>query len=54
MEVKSTDVLSLEKSMIFECWFGQALSLSDNALNRLGVVRENVDDTAGAAQVHIC
>ncbi|XP_023533838.1 arogenate dehydratase/prephenate dehydratase 1, chloroplastic-like isoform X2 [Cucurbita pepo subsp. pepo] len=28
----------------------QALSLSDNALNRLGVVRENVDDTAGAAQ----
>lgn len=28
----------------------QALALSDTALNRLGVVRENVDDTAGAAQ----
>ncbi|KAL0536667.1 hypothetical protein IC582_025627 [Cucumis melo] len=28
----------------------QALALSDTVLNRLGVVRENVDDTAGAAQ----
>lgn len=43
----------LEKPMTFESLFGQALALSDTALNRLGVVRENVDDTAGAAQVLI-
>jgi len=29
----------------------QALSLSDILLSKLGVSRENVDDTAGAAQV---
>lgn len=29
----------------------QALSLSDNALTGLGVTRESVDSTAGAAQV---
>lgn len=29
----------------------QALSLSDTFLSKLGVVQENVDDTAGAAQV---
>lgn len=29
----------------------QALAQSDNFLSKLGVVRENVEDTAGAAQV---
>jgi len=32
-------------------FFMQALDLSDTFLNKLGVSRENVDDTAGAAQV---
>ena len=32
-------------------WYLQALDLSDNFLTKLGVARENVDDTAGAAQV---
>lgn len=38
----------VEISMPF---FMQALALSDTFLNKLGVSRENVDDTAGAAQV---
>lgn len=37
--------------MTLACLIGQALALSDTVLNKLGVVQENVDDTAGAAQV---
>jgi hypothetical protein len=38
-------------SFDFKSFFHAVLDLSDTFLNKLGVGRENVDDTAGAAQV---
>lgn len=49
--MKLAMIIEIARGFAIMCSLLQALELSDGALTKLGLARENVDDTATAAQV---